>query len=83
MDLSKVRRAAWETRRQTYGPQGHSGAYSRGPTQAGAGALDLVIRLHAEGVLSEGQVAAATGLDRLEIRRRADALPPTNTEGRG
>jgi hypothetical protein len=34
--------------------------------------LDALIRLHAEGVLSEGQVAKATGLDRVEIRRRAD-----------
>ena len=36
------------------------------------GLLDLAIRLHVEGVLSEGQVAAASGLDRVEIRRRAD-----------
>lgn len=34
--------------------------------------LDLAIRLHVEGVLSEGQVATASGLDRVEIRRRAD-----------
>lgn len=34
---------------------------------------DLIIRLHAEEVLSEGQVAHATGLDRASIRRLVDA----------
>lgn len=33
----------------------------------------MLVRLHAEGVLSEGQVARATGLHRTDIRRRADA----------
>lgn len=36
--------------------------------------LDLIIRMHVEGVLSEGQVQAATGLDRVDIRRLADSL---------
>ncbi|MDB6035978.1 MAG: hypothetical protein JWM16_6316 [Verrucomicrobiales bacterium] len=34
--------------------------------------LALIIRLHVEEVLSEGQVQAATGLDRPEIRRLYD-----------
>lgn len=37
-------------------------------------ALRFVIQLHAEGTLSEGQVAAVTGLDRITIRELADAL---------
>lgn len=43
------------------------------------GMLSLIIRLHVEEVLSEGQVAKATGLDRPEIRRLADecAAPTT------
>lgn len=56
-------------------------ALSRGsaePEQASAvvdveGTLGLITRLLAEGALSEGQVASATGLDRVEIRRREDA----------
>jgi hypothetical protein len=44
----------------------------------------LIIRLHAEGVLSEGQAAKATGLHRIGIRKIVDemiiagtATPPT------
>jgi hypothetical protein len=40
--------------------------------RAGAGALRLVVQMHVEGTLSEGQVSAATGMDRVEVRRRAD-----------
>lgn len=39
-------------------------------------ATALLIELHTEGVLSEGQVATATGLDRVEVRERADAAFP-------
>ena len=52
IDLSVVRRRAWATRREKYGARGHGGAYTRGPSAAGVGALRMVIRLHAEGVLS-------------------------------
>lgn len=38
--------------------------------------LALIIRLHVEEVLSEGQVQAATGLDRQEIRRLYDEARP-------
>jgi hypothetical protein len=34
----------------------------------------MLIKLHVEGVLSEGQVAKATGLHRIAIRKMADAL---------
>jgi len=40
--------------------------------RAGAGALRLVVQMHVDGTLSEGQVTAATGLDRVEVRRLAD-----------
>lgn len=69
--LSAARKQAWATRRANYGPQGHRG-YT--PRQSNGGALLLVLQLHAEGVLSEGQVAQATGLDRVEIRRRREAV---------
>jgi hypothetical protein len=38
-------------------------------------AVALLIRLYAEGTLSEGQVSRATGLDRVTLRAMADALP--------
>ena len=72
-DISAIRRTAWETRRAKYGPKGHAGRYGRArPNRL----LDLVIRLHVEGVLSEGQVAAAAGIDRVSVRRLADASKP-------
>lgn len=37
-----------------------------------AGMLALIIELHVEGVLSEGQVQKATGLDRVRIRELAE-----------
>ncbi|MBB2959866.1 hypothetical protein FHU13_000227 [Methylobacterium sp. R2-1] len=75
-NLSEVRRKSWETRRQRYGDRGHAGAYTRpaAPCPCCAGLLPLVIQLHREGVLSEGQVATASGLSRIEIRRMADEL---------
>ena len=70
MDITEVRKRAWATRRQKYGARGHAGAYTR------SGHFDsllaLVIRLYREGVLSEGQVARASGLDRVTIRTMAD-----------
>lgn len=73
MDPAKI--AAWKTRRERYGERGHSGSYRRVQveSEAGRGALALVARLHVEGVLSEGQVASATGLSRIEVRKLADA----------
>ena len=35
---------------------------------------DMLIRLHNDAVLSEGQVARVTGLDRVSLRMRADEL---------
>lgn len=74
-NFSEVRRAAWKTRRAKYGPTGHDGSYSRPVTRCGAcqSMMDLIIKLHADGTLSEGQAAKATGLDRVELRRRVDA----------
>jgi hypothetical protein len=65
----------WETRRAKYGPAGHAGSYSRFP-RAERGALKLVVQLLNEGVLSEGQVCQATGLDRVDVRRLADEAAP-------
>jgi hypothetical protein len=67
-----ARLIAWKTRRAKYGPKGHVGSYSRRigahPCEDCRGLLDLVIRLHREGVLSEGQVSRASGLDRVTVR---------------
>lgn len=75
--LTEARRKAWETRRKLYGQCGHRGTYSRVPAGTGdpVGMLNLIIRLLAEGTLSEGQVARATGLDRITIRRLEDERP--------
>ena len=43
-------------------------------TRQAARAEDLLVRLHDEGIVSEGQVAKATGLHRIEIRRRVDEV---------
>lgn len=75
--LSETRRKAWETRRQKYGSRGHNGTYQRGPSRMvedNARMRQALIRLHIEGVLSEGQTATITGLDRLEVRRLAGQL---------
>lgn len=72
---------AWLTRRAKYGPRGHNSSYSRGATSGASydGMLALIIRLHNDGTLSEGQVARATGLDRVSIRVLADeARQPQN-----
>ncbi len=79
-----VRKRAWETRRDAYGQSGHAGAYRR--PVAGSGAVDLLIRLYREGVVSEGQISTATGLDRVTIRTLADrqaASTPSPTHETG
>ena len=76
--LSDVRRRAWKTRRAKYGQRGHSGAYGPmrmvylAPWNARLRSMqDCLIRLYREGVLSEGQVSKATGLDRVSCRELA------------
>jgi len=71
-DLSAVRRTAWATRREKYGPSGHSGSYARRCNDCRRMA-DVIVRLHNEGVLSEGQAARALGVGRVELRVLADA----------
>ena len=68
---SKLR--AWQTRRAKYGPRWHSGSYQCCGYHANCKAMIvLIIKLHNAEILSEGQVAKATGLGRVEIRRLAD-----------
>ena len=74
-DLSEVRKRAWETRREKYGQRGHRGSYSRPATGSCLSCermTAMIVRLYAEGCASEGQAAKATGLHRIELRRRAD-----------
>jgi len=65
---------AWETRRAKYGDRGHNGAYIRPASALGRRALALVMRLHDEGTLSEGQCCKALDLDRVEFRIMRDAI---------
>lgn len=67
--LTDVRKRAWETRRKKYGQRGHSGAYSSPHNSIRLdSSTDLLVRLWREGILSEGQVSRATGLDRVSCR---------------
>ena len=75
---TEARAKAWATRRERYGSRGHSGAYRRPPSSLGPRALDVVLRLHDEGTLSEGQCCAYLDLDRLELRRMHDAWREVN-----
>jgi hypothetical protein len=72
--IGGARKRAWETRRRKYGPKGHGSSYSR--TQGACASCqrmtDLIVRLHVEEVLSEGQAARATGLHRIDLRKLAD-----------
>lgn len=78
-NVSEIRKRAWATRRERYGQYGHAGSYSRGSGPSNSKMLALLVRLHVEGAVSEGQMAEATDLHRIEIRRLADeytlALP--------
>lgn len=69
-----AREKAWRTRREKYGARGHNGAYLRGqsPCADCERMRATLLRLHAEGVLSEGQVARATGMNRVQVREWID-----------
>jgi len=77
--LSEVRARAWKTRREKYGPAGHAGSYRRAESHLGQRALELVVRLHREALLSEGQCCRALRLDRISFRMLCDRTP--NTKG--
>lgn len=75
------RKRAWATRRNNYGPSGHGGAYSAMKPICLArwnerlrSMENFLIRLYSEGVISEGQVSKATGLDRVTCRDKAAAI---------
>ena len=71
--MSEARSKAWKTRREKYGPRGHSGSCRCGVSARSASLMmRYLIRLHIDGVLSEGQVSSATGLDRISVRTLAD-----------
>jgi hypothetical protein len=73
--LSAARAKAWQTRRARYGPHGHKGIYRQASLCPHCKRMrDALIRLHNEGVLSEGQASKLTGLGRIELRERADFL---------
>lgn len=72
--ISEKRKRAWATRRQKYGAHGHNGTYTRnpGPCSDCERMRGWLVRLHVEGVLSEGQAAKATGMYRIDLRAAAD-----------
>lgn len=72
--ISEKRKRAWATRREKYGDHGHNGTYNRSSGQCSdcERMRGWLVRLHVEGVLTEGQAAKATGLHRIELRRAAD-----------
>jgi hypothetical protein len=70
--MNQARANAWKTRRKLYGERGHNGSYRR-PCAHCRRMIALLVDLHRSEVLSEGQVAKATGLDRVEIRTLLDA----------
>ena len=78
-NLTAVRKKAWRTRRKKYGNKGHSGAYrcGYGAHQAAARIKLMeraIIGLHVDEVLTEGQAAKMTGLDRIRVREIADDI---------
>ena len=76
--ISEIRKRAWQTRRAKYGKRGHSGGYcydrKLGPCEHCKRMTELIVKLLDEGCASEGQAAKATGLLRVELRRRVDDL---------
>ncbi len=70
--MISARAKAWQTRRAKYGDRGHAGAYRRPTDSLGRRALALVIRLHHEETLSEGQCCKALDLDRVAFRELVD-----------
>lgn len=75
--VSDMRRRAWVTRRAKYGERGHNGSHLRSggsKCQHCARLIDAIVRLHIDGILSKGQAAKATGLHRIDLRERADAI---------
>jgi hypothetical protein len=71
-----ARQRAWETRRKTYGPKGHSG-YQVGGRKSDASIETmrrLIARLVNEGIVSEGQASAAMLLPRIEVRAICDRV---------
>lgn len=71
--MSEARAKAWETRRAKYGPRGHDGYHRRPARSLELRALKLIVRLHEEGTLSEGQCCKALDLDRVDFREMVDA----------
>ena len=71
--MSDARAKAWETRRAKYGAKGHAGRYTRFAFDPiGRKALALIMILHDQEVLSEGQCCKALDLDRITFRIMRD-----------
>lgn len=72
-DLSDARRKAWATRRAKYGPRGNCGVYRHGGVSFLENrAIRLIVKLHLDETLSEGQCAKALGIDRVAWREMVE-----------
>lgn len=83
--MHEARMKAWATRRHRYGPRGHAGSYSRGfalGSVLARRAIALVVKLHREEVLSEGQCCKALDLDRVQFRVMCDETGPEGVSAR-
>lgn len=87
--MNKARAKAWKTRRKLYGARGHNGSYARSCPRCRrmitmlVPMITMLVRLHVDGVLSEGQVAKATGLHRIDVRKVADGITSSRETGSG
>lgn len=79
VERGAARALAWGTRRAKYGPRGHGGSYDCGHRVClrCADMEALIVKLYREEVLSEGQAAKATGLDRVTLRIKAEQQDPS------
>lgn len=79
-DYDAARMRAWETRRARYGAAGHAGPYHNRTAvvvdDLGRLALAFILRLHAQGELSEGQCSKALQIDRVSFRELVDREGP-------
>jgi hypothetical protein len=77
--VSEIRKRSWKTRREKYGSRGHSGPYCAckpiylAPWNARMRSMqDCLLRLWRHGIISEGQISKACGIDRVSCRELAD-----------
>lgn len=77
-EISEARQRSWVTRRAKYGKSGHASTYTRSTVDLSWAVQDrvrlarLAAVLHADGVLSEGQLSRILDVDRVQVRSIVD-----------